>query len=368
MPPTAPEPDRARGGRAEHAPRPKCRSGRAAGLSPSDPIPTATGSAAPPPNNSLTSSSSCLASPRRLLASRHKSTAFARPAAARITLPEIGIGFGAVGSDDMERDEGAAPAAAGAGAGARARGACRWEASPDGVIVLPAGSAAPRLPPPPQHARQQREREQESNPGADGVFVGDMEREPPEKVFYKTRLCEKFEAGKCSYEDGCTFAHGQAELRPPMPVPHALVFKRRTPPPPPPLSQPAAAAEAPFGGYYGAKVCFEFRDKGTCHYGDRCAYAHASAAEVAEMRYPGGPRSVEHALRNAPPYARAAFAPAGAARSCSSTSSHAPAAAARAFPSAPPAPIGEDGRKLSRLELLSRKKTSGIYGDWTEEN
>ncbi|CAL4958532.1 unnamed protein product [Urochloa decumbens] len=354
--------DRARGGLAEHAPRPKCRSGRAAGLSPSDPIPTAT---APSPNNSLTASS-CLASARRLLASRHKSTAFSHPAAARITLlEEIEIGFGAVGSEDMERDEGAAAAAAGA---ARA---CRWEASLDGVIVLPAGSAAPR----PQHARQQREREaerereQESNPGAVGVFVG----EPPEKVFYKTRLCEKFEAGKCSYEDGCTFAHGQAELRPPMPGPHALVFKRRTPPPPPPAppsSQPAAAAEGPgpFGGYYGAKVCFEFRDKGTCHYGDRCAYAHASAAEVAEMRYPGGPRSVEHALRNAPPYARAAFAPGGAARSCSSTSSYAPAAAARAYPSAPPVPIGEDGRKLSRLELLSRKKMSGIYGDWPEEN
>ncbi|CAO2161268.1 unnamed protein product [Urochloa humidicola] len=355
--------DRARGGLAEHAPRPKCRSGRAAGfgLSPCDPIPTATGSAAPSPNNSLTSSSSCLASPRRLLASRHKSTAFARPPAARITLPALGIGFGVAGSEDMEGDAGAAAAGARA-----ARAACRWEASPDGVIVLPVGSAAPRPRGQQREREAEREREQESNPGAAGVFAG----EPPEKVFYKTRLCEKFEAGKCSYEDGCTFAHGQAELRPPMPVPHALLFKRRTPPPPPPpSSQPPPAAEAPFGGYYGAKVCFEFRDKGTCHYGDRCAYAHASAAEVAEMRYPGGPRSVEHALRNAPPYARAAFAPGGAARSCCSTISYAPAAAAatRAFPSAPPAPVGEDGLKLSRLELLGRKKMSGIYGDWPEE-
>ncbi|CAO2193887.1 unnamed protein product [Urochloa humidicola] len=350
--------DRARGGLA---PRPKCRS-------PCDPIPTATGSAAPFPNNSLTSSSSpCLASPRRLLASsRHKSTTFALPAASRITLPPLGVGFGAAGSEDMEGDAGAAAAGARA-----ARAACRWEASADGVIVLPAGSAATRPRGQQREREAEREREQDSNPpGAAGVFPG----EPAEKVFYKTRLCEKFEAGKCSYEDGCTFAHGQAELRPPMPVPHhALVFKRRTPPPPPPPAppsvQPPPAGEGSFGGYYGAKVCFEFRDKGTCHYGDRCAYAHASAAVVAEMRYPGGPRSVEHALRIASPYARAAFAPGGAARSCSSTSSYAPAgAAARAYPSAPPAPVGEDGGKFSRLELLSRRKTSGIYGDWPEEN
>lgn len=270
MPRTAPD----------RAPRPKCRSGRAVasnllepagGLSPSDPIPTATGSAAPAPNF-LTA---CRGS------SRHKSTAFAGPAAARITLPAQGIGFG----EAMERDEGMAAAAAAAGAGAGAQ-AARWETSPDGVIVLPVGSAAPR--PPPPHARQQRERERETererereqhnNPGA-GVFGEQPHPELPEKVFYKTKLCEKFEAGKCAYEDGCTFAHGEAELRPPMFVPPALVLHRRkTPPPPPP---PPAVAEPPFGGYYGGKVCFEFRDRGTCHYGDRCNYAHATAAEVA---------------------------------------------------------------------------------------
>ncbi|KAF8663108.1 hypothetical protein HU200_055705 [Digitaria exilis] len=263
----------------------------------------------------------------------------------------------------MEKDQQGYPLAASASAAA---GASRWEASLDGVIVLPAGSAAPRPPaPPPLHARQQRERERErerEKPGAEGVFVGDHHHhsEPPEKVFYKTRLCEKFEAGKCAYEDGCNFAHGQAELRQPLPVPFAL--KRRTPPP--------AGADGPYGGggYYG-KVCFEFRDKGSCHFGERCAYTHASAAEVAEMRYPGGPRSVEHALRNAPPSARAALlmpAPSGGAPRGSSSGSYAPAAA-RAFPT-PVAATGEDDVKLSRLELLSRKKTTGIYGDWPEED
>lgn len=167
----------------------------------------------------------------------------------------------------MEKDQGNSAAAAGA----------RWEASLDGVIVLPAGSAAPR-PPPPPNARQQREWEREERPGA-GVFVGEHHghSEPPEKVFYKTRLCEKFEAGKCAYEDGCNFAHGQAELRLPLPVPPGLILKRRTPP-------PAGADGGPYGGGYYGKVCFEFRDKGSCHFGDRCAYAHASAAEVAGTR------------------------------------------------------------------------------------
>ena len=74
---------------------------------------------------------------------------------------------------------------------------------------------------------------------------------------------------------------------------------------------------------------------------------------------------MEHALRNAPPLGRAAYAPGGRGIS-TSTSSYAPAA--RAVQSAPAAAAGEDGRRFSRLELLGRKKTSGIYGDWPEED
>ena len=72
---------------------------------------------------------------------------------------------------------------------------------------------------------------------------------------------------------------------------------------------------------------------------------------------------MEHALRNTTPLARAAYAPGARSSSIIIINSYAPAT--RAFPSAP---AGEDGSKFSRLELLGRKKTSGIYGDWPEED
>ncbi|KAL6647647.1 hypothetical protein ACP70R_015084 [Stipagrostis hirtigluma subsp. patula] len=206
-------------------------------------------------------------------------------------------------------------------------GAGRWE---DGaVIVLPAGSAA---------WRQQQGEHQEAP--------------PPERALYKTRLCDKFQAGgRCAYEDGCTFAHGAAELRPPLPLP----ARRR-----PGAGEHADAARGAGGvnggggGFYGGKVCFEFRDKGACHWGDKCAYAHVSAAEVAEMRFAGGPRQAEHARRSATPPGRASSRAGG---TC-----YAPAAA-RPLPPAP-AVAAPGEAKVTPLELLSRKKLAGVYGDW----
>lgn len=88
---------------------------------------------------------------------------------------------------------------------------------------------------------------------------------PPEKLYYKTRLCDKYEAtGRCVYEDGCTFAHGGAELRPPVP-PHAHAVWRRPP-------------DQEHGGrivYGGGKACHNFRDRG--HFGDKLAFPHAAA-------------------------------------------------------------------------------------------
>ncbi|XP_066308322.1 zinc finger CCCH domain-containing protein 1-like [Miscanthus floridulus] len=250
---------------------------------------------------------------------------------------------------------------------AAAAGAGHWEA-PNGVIVLPVGSAAPRfLQQEPQYLQRKREMEREQqDPGAAGADPGVLGldlTQPPEKVYYKTRLCEKFEAGKCAYEDGCTFAHGFDELRPPLPVPTSLI--RRRSPLRPRSSSPGAAADGSQGGGGYLRVCFEFRDTGACHRGDRCAFAHASPAE---MPFPGGPRSVEHALRNASPYAKAYSSPGSAAAAHRSSSSYAPSST-RSFPSVPADVAGEGRRrKVTRLELLSRKKMSGIYGDWPEQD
>ncbi|KAL6848092.1 hypothetical protein ACP4OV_022220 [Aristida adscensionis] len=251
----------------------------------------------------------------------------------------------------------------GGGAGAR-RG---WGGTPDGVIVLPAGSAARREGRPqeqeehqhPQRKRE-REREREQQPaagrmvGAAAGILGEYP-EPPEKALYKTRLCEKFEAeGWCAYEGGCSFAHGAAELRPP--ASHVVLVGGAA------RSHPRGAGG---GGFYG-KVCFEFRDTGACHYGERCTYAHVTAAEAAEMRYHQTvPRVVERSLT--PP--GRTFSP-GSSRGAGGGGGgggYGPATA-RAFPAAPAAPAQQGDRKLTRLEILSQKKMSGIYGDWPEQN
>jgi len=77
---------------------------------------------------------------------------------------------------------------------------------------------------------------------------------------------------------------------------------------------------------------------------------------------------VEHALRNASPYAKAYSSPGSAAAAHRSSSSYAPSST-RSFPSVPADVAGEGRRrKVTRLELLSRKKMSGIYGDWQEQD
>ncbi|XP_062208777.1 zinc finger CCCH domain-containing protein 1-like [Phragmites australis] len=237
---------------------------------------------------------------------------------------------------------------------AAAAGAGRWEASPDGVIVLPAGSAAVRHN---RDHRHQREREQQHPGYGSAAWAGVLGALPGplEKVLYKTKLCENFELGGCVYEEGCTFAHGHAELRPPLPLPPGANGRR--------LAAENENGRGLAGFHGGGKVCFEFRDKGTCHWGDRCTYAHASAAE---MRYLVGPRMVEQARRNVTPPARA-FSPRSAVGTSHGGSSYAMGSTARAF-SPVPAAAGQDDAKVTRLELLSRRKLSGIYGDWPEED
>ncbi|TVU21584.1 hypothetical protein EJB05_31232, partial [Eragrostis curvula] len=236
----------------------------------------------------------------------------------------------------MERRGNAAAAAGNSNAG-------RWEASADGVIVLPAGSAAPARPrqpsPPPQHHREKLQETRVTGGLADFVFP-----EPPEKVFYKTKLCDKFmSGGRCLYLEECTFAHGHAELRPPVPLPPGARRSR--------LIVPHADADNKVHHYNAGKVCFEFRDTGRCSYGEKCNFAHSQAVVQpgAEIRYQ--PPELPRRSATTPP--ACVFTVGGSGGG--------------GF--APPGP-GEDEqmgkRKPNRLELLSRKKMSGIYGDWPE--
>ncbi|KAM3347733.1 hypothetical protein ACQJBY_021575 [Aegilops geniculata] len=166
-----------------------------------------------------------------------------------------------------------------------------------------------------------------------------MEMEaPPEKLYFKTRLCDKYEdTDRCMYEDSCTFAHGRAELRPPVP--------------------PVGGFTVAGGGRVvngGGKVCFNFRDTGTCHFGDRCAFPHAAPSGHA-IRLTGdqkvltspGPRYAAPGTARAYPYPPV-LPPAARDRLAQMTEEN-------------------GGKKPNRLMLMSQRKISGVYGDWPEQ-
>jgi hypothetical protein len=171
------------------------------------------------------------------------------------------------------------------------RGGMEWEVGrrrdSEDVIVLSPGPPARRRPPPVKAV--------EPDPGG-------FAYEPPEKLFYKTRVCETFvTSGRCMFEDGCTFAHGDEELRPsltacaggwrkPSPslaAPPVAVAVAPTPPPAQVVHELLARGSGSGGGHRAiTKVCFEFRDKGTCYFGETCAFPHVSAAGNARSRSP----------------------------------------------------------------------------------
>uniref|UniRef100_A0A8R7PQR6 C3H1-type domain-containing protein n=2 Tax=Triticum urartu TaxID=4572 RepID=A0A8R7PQR6_TRIUA len=178
---------------------------------------------------------------------------------------------------------------------------------------------------------------------------------PPEKLYYKTRLCDKYEAtGRCVYEDGCTFAHGRAELRPPVP-PHAHAVWRRPP-------------DQEHGGrivYGGGKAWHNFRDRG--HFGDKLAFPHAAAPAPPghAIRITGDQKLLADERRSATPPAMPSPAPRYTAPGPARAFAPVPAPAAR--DRLGQIPVEDGGKKSNRLMLMSLRKTSGIYGDWPEQ-
>ncbi|GAX78756.1 hypothetical protein CEUSTIGMA_g6193.t1 [Chlamydomonas eustigma] len=101
-------------------------------------------------------------------------------------------------------------------------------------------------------------------------------------IYYKTRLCNDFKSGWCKNGDQCRYAHGEHDLR--KPVPEALT-----------TSGPGSGrAHAEKGGSEAGepstleysrktKLCQEFMNTGSCRYGPRCNFAHGQH----ELRQPG---------------------------------------------------------------------------------
>ncbi|CAM0879866.1 unnamed protein product [Alopecurus aequalis] len=186
---------------------------------------------------------------------------------------------------------------------------------------------------------------------------------PLDKLYYKTKLCDKFETGGyCMYEAGCTFAHGRADLRPPLPASAAGfgggVWRRG--------DQQDHPRGGGYGYGYGGRVCHNFRDKGSCHFGDKCLFPHAASPAPPPGRGPGEQKQLVAEARRpttAPRYAGGpgpgrAYPPVPAASSARDR--------LRPIPEEDGAGGGRKG-KASVLELLSLRKTNGIYGDWPEQ-
>ncbi|EEC70029.1 hypothetical protein OsI_00603 [Oryza sativa Indica Group] len=272
------------------------------------------------------------------------------------------------------------------------RGGMEWEVGrrrdSEDVIVLSPGPPARRRPPPVKAV--------EPDPGG-------FAYEPPEKLFYKTRVCETFvTSGRCMFEDGCTFAHGDEELRPsltacaggwrkPSPslaAPPVAVAVAPTPPPAHVVHELLARGSGSGGGHRAiTKVCFEFRDKGTCYFGETCAFPHVSAAEIRQgsrlssmssssWEMPAR-RSVAVTVPRTfvsvppvappPPHYRVNNNSSSSSRyNAASMAAAAPPAASDANLVAQQPPPEQGGRKMTRLEMLSLKKMTGIYGDWLE--
>uniref|UniRef100_A0A0D9UXE2 C3H1-type domain-containing protein n=1 Tax=Leersia perrieri TaxID=77586 RepID=A0A0D9UXE2_9ORYZ len=241
------------------------------------------------------------------------------------------------------------------------------------------------------------------------------------KLFYKTRMCDAFVmSGRCMHGEGCTFAHGAAEIRSSLTAVAGGWIKPEAALTPPPAQAVAApqgvqgggqefVARASYGGggggggnlgynaranygggmghefigraNYGGggghrsitKVCFEFRDLGRCRFGASCAFPHVSAAEIRQ-----GSRLSYSSMTEPPARANMAVT---VPRTFISVPSMAPPPLPYVVHNnngnggdgygglsmMPPAHQPEqEGRKLTRLEILSRKKMSGIYGDWMD--
>ncbi|KAF5191856.1 Zinc finger ccch domain-containing protein [Thalictrum thalictroides] len=87
------------------------------------------------------------------------------------------------------------------------------------------------------------------------------------KLFYKTRLCEKYREGTCPYDPNCKFAHGIEDLRRPPPNWQEIV---------------GTQVDDDLKIITRHKLCKTFCNGEVCPYGERCIYHHEDPGKYKE--------------------------------------------------------------------------------------
>ncbi|CAO2818034.1 unnamed protein product [Amaranthus hypochondriacus] len=90
--------------------------------------------------------------------------------------------------------------------------------------------------------------------------------QPNGKIFFKTRLCIKFEKGQCKNGENCNFAHGEEDLRKPPPNWQELIGSR--------MEDKMNNWEDDDKMISRKKLCWKFYNGEECPYGARCNFSH----------------------------------------------------------------------------------------------
>ncbi|KAI3883641.1 hypothetical protein MKX03_016323 [Papaver bracteatum] len=99
------------------------------------------------------------------------------------------------------------------------------------------------------------------------------------KIFFKTRLCEKFKAGHCPYGDNCSYAHGVEDIREPPPNWQKIVASREEDQS---TLQTGVNWEDDQRLISKLRLCRRFISGQECPYGDKCNFLHRPIGKCRE--------------------------------------------------------------------------------------